>query len=73
MMLYVHWLYFCCDSSNVISSQCLLQDQLAVCEKRAAEHQMFVTSLQELMSWLESCRQQLVSSDSTQDAADHWV
>lgn len=44
-----------------------------MCEKHAAEHQMFVSSYQELIKWLETCREQLISSDVTKDTADHWV
>jgi len=49
------------------------QDQLAMCEKHAAEHEMFESSHQELMKWMATCRQQLVSSEVTNDTADRWV
>lgn len=62
----------CCCCSKVISSCCFVQDQLAV-EKHAAEHQTFIFSYHEVMTWLEYCRQQLANSDVTKDTIDHWV
>jgi len=50
-----------------------VQEQLSVCEKHAAEHEMFESGHLELMKWMEICRQQLVSSDVTKDPADRWV
>jgi len=44
-----------------------------MCEKHAAEHEMFECSHQELMKWMETCRQQLMSNDVTNDTADRWV